>query len=277
MPRLPHDVAEMLEAMKDPLQLDIDELANSVARCGQLNDLVLKNLNTGYYQINKKITSIREAVVYLGMHTVQNLIIFYITRLLFSEVAHKNKYRLFDVNLYWRHVIGTSVASSMLSARAQKGDRFKLFTYGLLHDIGIALLDACTPGLLDMAAEKVLTGLHQVIAERLVFGGITHADIGAWLCRKWNIREDITSIVEFHHTPFMAQNTTDEVKIVYVADIISTEYYEKLLGLNINHEISRQIMDHLGITDDDRLEIAEVLPQEVDKMHWLFTEWQPGR
>jgi len=40
MPRLPHDVAEMLEAMKDPLQLDIDELANSVARCGQLNDLV---------------------------------------------------------------------------------------------------------------------------------------------------------------------------------------------------------------------------------------------
>jgi len=111
-----------------------------------------------------------------------------------------------------------------------------------------------------------------VIAERLVFGGITHADIGAWLCRKWNIREDITSIVEFHHTPFMAQNTTDEVKIVYVADIISTEYYEKLLGLNINHEISRKIMDHLGITDDDRLEIAEALPQEVEKIHWLFTE-----
>jgi len=272
MPRLPQNIAEILEAMKAPMMLDIDDLVQKVARCGQLNDLVLKNLNTGYYQIGKKVTSIREAVVYLGMQTVQNIIIFYITRLLFSEVTHKNKYRLFDVNLYWRHVIGTSVASSILSARIKKGDRFKLFTYGLLHDIGIALLDACAPELLDRVAEKVLTGLHQVIAERLVFGGITHEGIGAWLCRKWNIREDIANIVEYHHTPFMAENATDDVKIIYVADVISTEYYEKLLGVNINHDINRQIMDYLGVTDDDRLEIVEALPHEVDKIHWLFME-----
>ncbi|MGB3990283.1 MAG: HDOD domain-containing protein, partial [Acetivibrionales bacterium] len=66
MPKLPRDVSEILEIMKDPMLLDIDVLAGKVARCCRLNDLVLKNLNTGYYQISKKITSIREAVVYLG-------------------------------------------------------------------------------------------------------------------------------------------------------------------------------------------------------------------
>lgn len=272
MPKLPRDVSEILEIMKDPMLLDIDVLAGKVARCCRLNDLVLKNLNTGYYQISKKITSIREAVVYLGMQTVQNIIIFYITRQLFSEILHEKKNRLFSMKLYWKHVIGTSVASSMLSDKIKKGDKFKLFSYGLLHDIGIALLDVCVPGLVDEIAQRLLSGTHQVIAERSVLGGITHADVGAWLCRKWNIRDDIINIVEHHHTPFWARSSIEDVRIIYAADVISTEYYERLLGLNINHDISKRIMDYLGISNDDRFEIIEALPQEVEKIHWLFTE-----
>jgi HD-like signal output (HDOD) protein len=233
---------------------------------------VLKNINTGFYHIGKKVTSIREAVVYLGMQTVQNIIIFYITRQLFSEILHEKKNRLFSMKLYWKHVIGTSVASSILSEKIKRGDKFKLFTYGLLHDIGIALLDACLPGLVDEIAKGLLSGTHQVVAERSVLGGITHADVGAWLCRKWNIRDDIINIVEHHHTPFWARSSIEDVRIIYAADVISTEYYERLLGLNLNHDINRKIMDYLGISDDDRLKIIEALPQEVDKLHWLFTE-----
>jgi HD-like signal output (HDOD) protein len=218
------------------------------------------------------VTSIREAVVYLGMQTVQNIIIFFITRRLFDEVAREGKDRIFKMSHYWRHVIGTSVASSILSTRIKKGDRFKLFTYGLLHDIGIVLLDACVPEMVDEVAGKLLRGVHQVVAERSVFGGITHADVGAWLCRKWGIRDDITNIVEHHHTPFLEKSAIDDVRIIYVADVISTEYYERLLGLNINHDISKRIMDYLGISNDDRFEIIEALPQEVEKIHWLFTE-----
>lgn len=42
MPKLPRDVSEILEIMKDPMLLDIDVLAGKVARCCRLNDLVLK-------------------------------------------------------------------------------------------------------------------------------------------------------------------------------------------------------------------------------------------
>lgn len=272
MPKLHPNAAEILEIMKNPMMLDIDLLAMKVSQCERLNELVLKNINTGFYHIGKKVTSIREAVVYLGMQTVQNIIIFYITRQLFSEILHEKKNRLFSMKLYWKHVIGTSVASSILSEKIKRGDKFKLFSYGLLHDIGIALLDACLPGLVDEIAKGLLSGTHQVVAERSVLGGITHADVGAWLCRKWNIRDDIINIVEHHHTPFWARSSIEDVRIIYAADVISTEYYERLLGLNLNHDISKRIMDYLGISNDDRFEIIEALPQEVEKIHWLFTE-----
>lgn len=269
LPKLSQNVSEILEMLKNPTGLDIDKLVEKVTQSDQLNDLMIKNLNSGYFQINKKITTIKEAVVYLGMQTVQNLLIFFITRQLFSDMPLKN--RSFDMPHYWRHVIGTSVASCMLSSRIKQGDKYKLFSYGLIHDIGIALLDACLPELIDEVSEKLMKGVHQLVAERLVLGGITHAEVGAWLCRKWNIREDITNIVEYHHTPFLAKTNSDDVKLIYVADVISTEYYERLLGVNINHEISDQIMDSLGITNVDRKAVIDALPQEVDKLHNYFT------
>ncbi len=270
MPRLPENISDILLMLKNPKDTDISLLAQKVSESGQLNELVIQNLNSGYYQIHKKINSIREAVVYLGMHTVQNLIIFFISRQLFYDLPHANKARSFNMPQYWRHVIGTSVAGDMLCSLTNLGDRYKIFSYGLLHDIGIALVDACLPDMIDEVSKKVMAGSHQLVAERVVFGGLTHADIGAWLCRKWNIREDITEIVEFHHTPSLAKTDTVDLKIVHTADLFSTMYYERLLGLTANRALNSKTIDFLGITEADTQAIIEALPQEVDKLHNYF-------
>ncbi len=270
LPKLSPGVSEILAMLKNPADADIDLLAQMVSESGQLDELVIANFNSGYFGANKKIASIKEAVVFLGMHTVQNIIIFFISRQLFSDAPRENKARTFDMPRYWRHIIGTSAASGMLSSRIKQGDRFKLFSYGLLHDIGIALLDACLPDMLDEVAQKVLSGVHQLVAERSVFGGLTHSEIGAWLCRKWDIREDITVVVEYHHTPSLAETDSADLKIVHVADMFSTMYYEKLLGLTTNIEFNGKIIDSLGVSEADKAAIIEALPREVEKLHHDF-------
>ncbi len=267
LPKLSPSISDILSMLKDPADVDIDVLAQKVSQFGQLDNLVIRNFNSGYFGAGKKIVSIKDAVVFLGMHTVQNIIIFFISRQLFSDVPRENKLRSFDMPRYWRHIIGTSAASDMLSSRIRQGDKYRLFSYGLLHDIGIALLDACLPGLMDEVAQKVSNGVHQLVAERLVFGGLTHSEIGAWLCRKWNIREDITEIVEYHHTPSLAKTDSVDLKIVHAADMFSTMYYEKLLGLSTNLEFNSKILDSLGVSDDDKAAIIGALPQEVEKLH----------
>ena len=92
---------------------------------------------------------------------------------------------------YWKHVMGTSVASCVLAEKLKKGDKFKLFSYGLVHDIGIIVLDTCFPELVEKIIEKMYTGMGHTSSERIYLDNLTHGDIGAWLCRRWNIREDI--------------------------------------------------------------------------------------
>ncbi len=269
LPELPQSISEILAMLKNPLETDIDVLAEKVSQNEQLNALMLANLNSGYYHINKKLASVREAVVYLGMQAVQNLTVFFISRLLFPD-GPRGKKRSFDMPRYWKHVIGTSVAGSMLSARTKQGDRYKFFTYGLIHDIGIALLDACLPDLIDEIAVRVSDGIHQLVAERSLLGGLTHAEVGAWLCRRWGIREDITGIVEHHHAPFLAGPNAAEVRLIHVADTISTMYYEKLLGLSTSHTISPHILSLAGVTETDAQAVAAALPQEVESVHGYF-------
>ncbi|GAA0725765.1 HDOD domain-containing protein [Clostridium malenominatum] len=272
LPKLSKDVSEILEMLKNPVGFDIDELIEKIYKVDNLNELMLKNLNSGYFQTNKKFETIKESIVYFGMQAVQNFIIFFITLQLFSHDSSTNKSnRTFTMSHYWNHVLGTSVASCMLSAKIKYGDKYKLFSYGLIHDIGIAVLDTCLPELIDEVTEKLKNGMHQIVAERLVLGGLTHADIGGWVCRKWNIRDDITNIVEHHHTPFLAKLNPVEMKLLYLADAISTEYYEKLLGVNLNHGISTKIMDSLGITQSDMNSAIEALPGEIQKLRNYLT------
>ncbi len=270
LPMLPQSVSEILAMLKNPLDTDLDALVERVSRNEPLNELMLRNLNSGYYQLGKKLTSVREAVVYLGMHAVQNLTIFFISRLLFPDAQRIRQNRTFDMPRYWRHVIGTSAAASMLASRAHRGDGHKYFTYGLIHDIGIALLDACLPDLIDEVAVRVSNGIHQLAAERALMGGLSHAEAGAWLCRRWNLREDITAIVERHHAPFIAGPDAAEVRLIHVADTISTIYYERLLGMNDARAVSPHILSLAGVSEADAQAVADALPQEVERIHSYF-------
>lgn len=278
LPELPEDVSQVINILKNPIDVDINLLIEKIGKAPELNELMLKSINSGYFQLGKEIKTIKEAVVYLGLQTVQNMLIFFMTRQLFpkKQLFPKNvivERRTFDMQKYWRHVLGTSVAACLLSAKIKKGDKYKLFSYGLIHDIGILVLDTCMPEMLDEITSRLLKGVHQIIAEKIVLKGITHSEIGAWLCRKWNIRNDITNIVEYHHTPLAAQDGQEDVNIIYLADVISTEYYEKLLGLHQDRVLNYKIMDALVVSEDDINDVARVMPGELEKLEYYFSSY----
>ncbi len=269
LPVLSPEIQEIMKMLQYPTDLDVNCLAEKVSEQKELNEMIIKSLNLGYFQNGKRIESIKEAIIRLGLKSVHNLLIFFMTRQLFPE-GDSSK-RSFDMRTYWKHVLGTSVASTLLSERLQKGEKYKLFTYGLIHDIGIPVMDVCMPENLDEVATKLKSGIHQLVAERSVLDGISHAEIGGWLCRRWGIREDIINIIEYHHTPLLLKEYNEDCLLMHTADVISSEYYTRLLGININHRISDRIMDMLGLTAQDYRYIVQKLPEEVDKINYFLT------
>jgi HD-like signal output (HDOD) protein len=268
LPTMSREIAEIIVMLNDFETLNIDELAEKVSKCGNLKEALLANINSGYFNLVRKVESLSDAIVYLGMRTVARFIIAYLVKSLFPDSLGKSTELSRDK--YWKHCLGTSVAANMLAEKLGKQDNYRYFAYGLIHDIGVAMLDICLPNVVDEVVKMQNKGIHQIVAERLIMQGYTHSHAGALLCEKWNLPKDIKVIVEHHHTPLMTESYLEEVSIINVADSISTLFYERLLCLNNSYVLDEKAMEVLGVTMQDIESIGEALPKKIGEVSNLL-------
>lgn len=268
LPQMPKTFGEILNMLITPYDFNMDECIEEFSKYPELVDNLIQVLNYNA-KLKRKIENIKDAVVYLGAKNAKLIVASYITRLLLPN--KKGRTEIFDNNNYWNHCIGTSVASYMIANRTGLSDKDKVFTYGLIHDIGVTVLDICLPEYLDKIYALQKKGLHQIAAEKIVLNGITHSEIGLWLCKEWGLPDEIAEIVGFHHTPYSSTSEyITEVKIMYLADSISTNYYQQLLGNEITFQYAEEIMEALKITKEFMDEIIDVLPKEVEKINSII-------
>ncbi|MFY9312858.1 MAG: HDOD domain-containing protein [Tepidanaerobacteraceae bacterium] len=264
LPKIPKAFGETINMLLEPSEFNIDECIEKLSSLPKLESTLIQVLNFNS-KLNREIITLKDAVLYLGAKNTRMIAIACITGLLLPN--RSGRARIFDNKKYWKHCIGTSIASYIIAAETGLCDKDKIFTYGLIHDIGITVLDICLPEHLDSIYKMQLQkGLHQIVAERVVLNGITHTEIGMWICQQWGLPEEIIEIVGYHHSPFKHTKTSNEIKIMYLADSISTSYYENLLGLSTTFVYSDKIREALNLPNEFIENLAEKLPQEVDNI-----------
>lgn len=264
LPRIPKEFGETLNMLLEPCEYDIDEFIEKLSSLPKLESTLIQALNYST-KLNRKIFTLKDAVLYLGAKNARMIAIAYITGMLLPKRNGRSK--IFDSKKYWKHCIGTAIASYLIADETGLCDKEKLFTYGLIHDIGITVLDICLPNLMDdIYLLHLQKGSHQIVAEKIVLGGITHTDIGMWICKEWGLPEEITEIVGYHHSPFVRGKTGNEVMIMHLADSISTIYYENLLGTSKSFIYADKTREELKLSKEFIEDMAEKLPQEVDRI-----------
>lgn len=264
LPQIPKNFGEILNMLLDPVDYNIDQCIERFTQFPQLETVLIKVLNYNT-DLVREIKTVKEAINYLGAKNAKIIAISYVTRLLLPDF--KGRAKLFNNKQYWKHCIGTAFAAHMIADETKLSDKDKMFTYGLIHDIGITVLDICLPDQLDKIYDLQKKGIHQIVAEKIVLGGITHAEIGMWICSEWGLPEEITEVVGFHHTPLLAKKYLDEVRIMHLADSISTNYYERLLGTNTTYIYAEKTMEILKVDKDLIDKIIRQLPSEIDKLN----------
>lgn len=264
LPPIPKNFGAILKMLLEPVDYNIDQCVENFMQFPELEKALIQVLNFNT-NLNREIKSIKDAVNYLGARNAKIIAISYVTRLLLPN--NIGRARLFNNKKYWKHCIGTSIAAFMIAEITKTTDKDKIFTYGLIHDIGITILDICLPEDLDKIQELSEQGLHQIIAEKVVLNGLTHSEIGVWVCEEWGLPNEIIEVVGYHHTPFLSKQDVDDVKIMHLADSISTNYYERLLGNHTAYVYAEKVMKALNISKEQVDHIIRDLPSEVDKLH----------
>lgn len=267
LPKISKTFGEILNMLLEPYDFNMDECIEKLYNHPRLEATLIQIINESS-KLNREISTLKDAVLYLGAKNTKIIAIAHMTKLLLPN--KRDKIKFFNNEAYWKHCIGTSIASYMIAAETGLCDKDRLFTYGLIHDVGVTVLKICLPGYLDKVYELQIKGLHQIAAEKIVLNGLTHTEIGMWICRDWGLPEEIVDVVGYHHTPFLDSPLSNEVKIVHLADSISTNYYEKLLGNESTFIYSDRIREELNLSKEFVEDLAEKLPKEVAKVNRII-------
>ena len=171
----------------------------------------------------------------------------------------------FDRRKHRRHTLGTAVAARIIATRTKISQPDRVFAYGMIHDLGVTVLDSCLPDLLDEVCHVRAKGSRQIVAEQVILYGLTHEDLGGWLCEKWKLPLAVKSVVKYHHRPLLATSGVDEAKLLYLADMLSAEKFVGLIGHGLPRKIEATVRGHLGITASGLAAVERELPILVDE------------
>ncbi|MHA4867852.1 HDOD domain-containing protein [Duganella sp. PWIR1] len=213
LPSLPAVVMELLNSI-DQDDIDISVLAKKVSYDQALTAKTLRLANSSLYGLQVKVTTIQQAITYLGFQTTRNLI----TAAAVTGCFVEGHCPGFDHKAFWRHSIATAACAKVL-ARQMRFNQDYAFTAGLLHDIGRLVLVSCFPE--QYAATVAYRAQHDCYlleAERAVLG-VDHVAAGLALAEHWNFSDTMRLAIGGHHDP-EAPGAGFLAAIIHVADAI---------------------------------------------------------
>jgi putative nucleotidyltransferase with HDIG domain len=195
LPSLPAVVMELLGDIEQE-DVDISVLAKKVSYDQALTAKTLRLANASSFGLQVKVTTIQQAITFLGFQTTRNLI----TAAALTGCFPSGRCPGFDDKAFWRHSIATATCARAL-ARRLRFNPDVAFTAGLLHDIGRLMLVTAYPAAYsDVLAWRTRHGGDLQDAERAVLG-LDHVDAGVALAEHWNFSGTMRQAIAYHHAP----------------------------------------------------------------------------
>jgi putative nucleotidyltransferase with HDIG domain len=214
MPSLSTTVGKVMEICSRT-DASPNELNKVISLDPVLTGQVLKLINSAYYSLVNKVTSLTRAITMLGMNTVKNMAL---STAIIRTVAGAKKSRALPTAKFWAHSIGAGVSAKLLGEA--KGlpimEREELFLGGLLHDLGKVPFGDEYIEVLNIAKFEQLP-LREV---ELDIMGIDHQEVGLMIADKWKLNQVITRCIGYHHeTDTLKGESGQQVALVALGNI----------------------------------------------------------
>jgi HD-like signal output (HDOD) protein len=237
LPPMPHIAAQVLEKLSDEDSTP-KQIHQLLIKDQALAARVLKVANSPYYGASRSISTLRDAVLFMGFDSVKSLIMTAVLKGLFSNVGLAEK-------LLWEHAVGCGLAARKIGDEVSFQPSEEAYVAGLMHDVGKAVLFLRAPAAMREIMEEVYNEgayFFDVEQRRL---GFTHADVGGVIAYKWRFSNDIEEAIANHHQPDQAKSATNLTQIVNLANSFC---YKLSVGptrkpdLNLNETKSAKVL-----------------------------------
>jgi two-component system, cell cycle response regulator len=226
LPTLPGVAIKILQAMRKETP-SIMEIANIISTDAPLSAKVLQVVNSPFYGLAIKISSVSQAMIYLGLNTVKNL------ALSFSLMLHFRGKKQCALNYvqFWKDSLVGAVTAKLIVERISRGQGENAFFLGLLQDIGVLILADSFPELYQTVCQKTSSegsALHEVEDELL---GTNHMVVGEYVTSQWGLPLVFSVPIGAHHVPERLETAIEDVRLMTQVLNLSSLFIELFKGV----------------------------------------------
>ena len=193
------------------------EIADVISHDPALTALLLKMANTAPYGGPRQVGNVVDATSRIGLDNLRELMTTMSVIDVFADVDSD----LVDMANFWHHSVCCGIAARSLSRQCGIEDTQQLYIAGLLHDIGQLPLYTGCPDLAEQVLRKSAESEYFRYRAEQELIGITHAQVGAELLRRWGLSPCLQQVVEFHHEPARASAFGLETSVVHIATAVA--------------------------------------------------------
>jgi HD-like signal output (HDOD) protein len=216
LPTIPVVATKVLQLLDDP-DISVDDIADLMLTDQVMTARVMKLLNSPVYKPTQEISSLKRALVYLGLRHIRELVL--TTSVINAFDAESGA---LELNSFWEHSFGVGMVSKIIARKAGYQDLEKAYISGILHDLGEVFLSNFLHDPFMEVLEYVKANPVKLVDAEEKLLGTTHCELGFCMARKWNFPAPYCDVIAYHHDPGQAQADPVLCSIVNLADLFCT-------------------------------------------------------
>ncbi len=254
---LPESAMNVVRLASRP-DADAQEVCEAIKLDPALTTRVLRTVNSSQYGLRNRVGNLQTAVSLLGLREIKALAqSIYLSKMF----APAGVYRSYSRQGLWKHCIAVARLSERIAESVGDVDVEAAYFAGLLHDIGLIVLDQSMRRVFCKVVDELTPGcdLRQIERDLMTFD---HTHLGAFLTESWKMPPSVVAAAEHHHEP---QVCLDEhrrlVCVVAVANFFVSRHGVPALGVDAVRYPGDAILEELGLDEGTSLELIQSLPE----------------
>ena len=257
----------LLNLLKDP-ESNPSEITSIVSTSPVFSAKILQSVNSAFFSLGRKMTSVGRAITLLGYNNVRSLVLQDAMQGMIPRGPFTTSARYYRI---WVHSAIVSACAGYLGKKIFGLSEYDLATMGLLHDIGkyfFTNLDYVPASHQDLPA---------IVLEEESYG-VNHAVLGSIAARNWQLSDPIADAVAYHHHPtFLPPESIPEEYARYSFILCLSDLVGKLLDYSEETKdilpIRDEYFDTWGIKKDLTQLITPVLIKEAHKARFVVESY----
>jgi putative nucleotidyltransferase with HDIG domain len=218
-PRLP-SLRSIDSALRELLNADqryTQQIAEVIRRDPSLTARLLRLVNSVYYGLSNPVNNLEEAVLYLGLRQIRQLVM--VTPILedFQRLTSRVN---FSWREFWQHCIGTAILTREVMASLHTPADETDYVAGLVHDVGKIVMAYAFPDHFQAIYQESERHAENLLSLEESVLGINHAELGALYLKNYNLPNALVDTARYHHRPERAGESGQIVAAVQIADLL---------------------------------------------------------